>query len=409
MPRLRCTALFLTATLLVALVSMATVPAGASQTAKKGDPVTIMTIGEFEVAAAGSHNPEVSGAVQARAKAINKAGGLKDATGTLHKLQVVVCNTNNDPNLAAQCARDAVDKHVAAVVGAFSTLSTEIYPVLEAANIPSIGQTPSEPTPFVSPVSFTTQSGIPGIFFDMPHYLAAEGAKKLSLVVPDLPAAAQEVPLVKLAAQAAGADVVNSVSVPLDAADLSPQVAAATANGADGIMAVVIGDQTGRFIRGLSQAGYKGKLATASAFLTPALLDELKGEIDGTLLVLNYPPASAKSVPGIRQFNKDMNAFNKSLSKSDSAVNDWLATYVFEQTAKKVDAITGPNMLAALKSATSVDTLGLTPPLNFTAPVHVATLPLPRIFNPMVVEAVVKKGNVVSASIPPKFVNGFAP
>src|SRR5689334_19655693 len=166
---LRRPARLLTATLLVSLVSVAALPAGAAHAAKKGDPVTIMTIGEFEVAVAGSHNPEVSGAVEARAKAINKAGGLKDATGTAHKLKVEVCNTNNDPNTAAQCARDAVDKHAAAVVGGFSTLSSSIYPVLEAANIPSIGQTPSEPTPFVSPVSFTTQSGIPGIFFDMPR------------------------------------------------------------------------------------------------------------------------------------------------------------------------------------------------------------------------------------------------
>ena len=258
-PRLRRTALWLTAALLVSLGSVASVGAATSQATKKGDPITIMTIGEFEVAAAGSHNPEVSGAVEARAKAINKAGGLKDATGTAHKLVVEVCNTDNDPNKAQQCANDAVDKGVAAVVGAFSTLSSSIYPILEAANIPSIGQTPSEPTPFVNQVSFTTQSGIPGIFFDMPRYLASNGAKKLSLVVPDLPAAAQTVPLVKLAAQAAGAQVVNEVSVPLDAADLAPQVAAATANGADGIMAVVIGDQTGRFIRGLVGGRLQGQ------------------------------------------------------------------------------------------------------------------------------------------------------
>src|SRR5436189_79894 len=87
--------------------------AGAAK-APTGDPVTIMTIGEFEVAQAGSANPEVSGGVKARADAINKAGGLKDASGATHKLKVEVCNTNNDPNKATQCARDAVDKGVAA-------------------------------------------------------------------------------------------------------------------------------------------------------------------------------------------------------------------------------------------------------------------------------------------------------
>ncbi len=103
---------------------------------KQGDPVTIYTIGEYEVTVAGSSNPEVSGAVEARAKAINKAGGLKDATGVTHKLKVVVCNTNNDPNLAEQCARDAVDDDAAAVVGMFSTFGPQMYPILEAAQIP---------------------------------------------------------------------------------------------------------------------------------------------------------------------------------------------------------------------------------------------------------------------------------
>jgi ABC-type branched-subunit amino acid transport system substrate-binding protein len=378
-----------------------------STKAAKGKPVTIMTIGEFAVTAAGSRNPEVSGAVQARAKEINQAGGLKDASGATHKLKVVVCNTDNDPNKAEQCARDAADKGVAAVVGNFTAIGGSVYPILESAGIPSIGPTASEPTAFTSPVSFPLQSGIPGIFFDMPKLLADQGATKLGLVYPDLPAAAQVVPLVGIAASAAGAEVVNKVPVPLDAADLAPQVAAATANGADGIMAVVIGDQTGRLVQGLSQAGYKGALATASAFLTPQLLRELKPELQGAFVVLNYPPASSKRVPGIRQFTKDMNAYDRKLAKTDSAVNSWLATYVFEKTAGEVTDVTAANILAKLNATTSVDTLGLTPAIDFTTPVKVAALPLPRIFNDTVVDAKIRKGVIVSLKTPPEFVNAF--
>ena len=53
------------------------------------------------------------------------------------------------------------------------------------------------------------------------------------------------------------------------------------ANDADGIMLVVIGDQNGRFIEGLEQQGYEGKIATAGPFLTPAILDEV-GELPRT-------------------------------------------------------------------------------------------------------------------------------
>jgi hypothetical protein len=40
---------------------------------------------------------------------------------------------------------------------------------------------------------------------------------------------------------------------------------------------------------------------------------------------------------------------------------------------------------------------------------RLTALPLPRIFNPMVVDAVVKKGTVVSATTPPKVVDAFSP
>jgi ABC-type branched-subunit amino acid transport system substrate-binding protein len=381
----------------------ATVSAGGS---KQGDPVKVMTIGEFKVASAGSSNPEVSGAVQARAKVINRKGGLKDASGVTHKLQVIVCNTDNDPNKADACARRAVDEKVAAVVGNFTVQGGSVYPLLEQAGIPSIGPTASEPTTLTSPVAFTLQSGIPGIFFEMPALLGDEGAQKISFVYPDLPAAAQVVPLVDLAASSAGVEVVNKVVVPLDAADLAPQVAAATANDAEGIMAVVIGDQTGRFVQGLSQAGYDGRFATASAFLTPQILSELRQQLDGAFVVLNYPPSSARSVQGVRLFNRDMNAFDRKLGKTDSAVNAWLATWVFEQVATGTDLSAGA-VLAKLNQTANLETMGLTPTIDFTAPVEVQAFPLPRIFNPTVVNAKVTRGQIVSLDRPPEFVNPF--
>jgi ABC-type branched-subunit amino acid transport system substrate-binding protein len=374
----------------------------------KGDPVTIYTIGEYEVAVAGSANPEVSGAVEARAKAINKAGGLKDAAGTTHKLKVVVCNTNNDPNRAEQCARDAVEDEAAAVVGTYTTLGSSVYPILEAASIPVVGSTGSEPTPFTSPISFTNNSGLPGLFFNMPSYLAEDGATSLSLVLPDLAAAAQVAPLIKQAAEAAGAPVVNELSVPLDTADLAPQISASMANDVDGMILLVIGDQNGRFIQGLEQQGFDGKIATAGPFLTPDILGEVGDYLNGKALVeLAYPPVTAKSVPGIKQYLKDMNAFDKSLIKNDQGVGNWLSTYIFEQAAEQTDEITGANILATLNGMTDVDTLGLTPPIDYTQPAEVAQFPLPRLFVSTIVHGAVKKGKIVSASKPPEFVEAF--
>ena len=376
--------------------------------ATKGDPVTIYTIGEYEVASAGSSNPEISGAVEARAEAINKAGGLKDATGATHHLEVVVCNTNNDPNRAEQCARNAVDDHAAAVVGSFTVFGSQIYPILQDASIPVIGSSGSEPTPFTSPISFTSNAGLPGLFFNMPSYLAKKGATKLSLVRPDLAGAAQLTPLLKSAAESAGAPVVNEVPVPLDAADVAPQVSAALANGADGIILAVIGDQVGRFVQELQQQGYKGKIATTGPFLTPDILGQVGDYLNGrTFIELAYPPVTSVKVPGIKQYIKNMSAFDKSLTKNDQGVGNWLSTYIFEQAAAQTHEITGANVLATLNAATDVDTLGLTPPIDYTKPVQVAQLPLPRFFVSTIVQGLVKKGNIVSATSPPKFTDAF--
>ncbi len=372
----------------------------------EGDPITIMTIGEFDVTAAGSSNPEVSGAVEARAEAINKAGGIEDVNGVTHELRVDVCNTDNDPNRAEQCTRDAVEQGVVAVVGNFTALGSSVYPLLEEAGIASIGPAASEPTTLSSPVAFALQSGIPGIFFEMPRLLSDRGSTQLSLVYPDLPAAAQAVPLVGIAAEAAGVEVVNEVVVPLDAADIAPQVAAATANDADGIMGIVIGDQTARLVQGLDQAGYEGEFVTSTAFLTPDIFDELGDQANGTLAVMTYPPTTAKGVPGIKAFNKDMKAFDKDLARTDGATNAWLATWVFEQVATGIE-INAPNVLAAMNETTELETMGLTPTLNFTDPAEVAAFPLPRLFNPTVVNAEVKKGRIVSLEKPPEFVNPF--
>jgi hypothetical protein len=87
-------------------------------------------------------------------------------------------------------------------------------------------------------------------------------------------------------------------------------------------------------------------------------------------------------------------------------VNAWLATWVFEQVATGTD-LTASAVLAKLNQTTDLETMGLTPTIDFTTPVQVQAFPLPRIFNPTVVNAKVKRGQIVSLERPPEFVNPF--
>lgn len=399
-----------TALAIAGVAATALSPVGASTHLKKftGDPVKVATIGEFEVAQAGTSNPEVSGAIEARAKAINKAGGLKDASGKTHKVEVIVCNTNNDPNKAAQCMRDALAEGVVALVGNFTTYGSEIYPLLEQNKIPSIGPSPSEPISLQSDVSFPIVGGPVALLYYMPILLSENDADKISLVYPELAAAAQAVPVVQLSATAANTELVNKVAVPLDAADLAPQIAASTQNDANGIAAIVLGDAGAKYFVGLEQQGFDGKVATTSVFLTPQVLENAGDALKGTLVVNQATPASTKGVKGVKMFVKDMNAFDKNLDKSDGAVAAWAAMWVFERVAQTLPEITPAALLDAMGKVQGLDMGGLTPPLDTTTPFVVPEgfpLQIPRMFNPNGVLATVKDGKIVRTS--KQFVNMF--
>lgn len=397
------------ASLAAGLVVTATTPASAGGSKKfTGDPIKVATVGEFAVAEAGTSNPEVSGAVEARAEAINKAGGLKDASGKTHKVEVTVCNTNNDPNKAAQCTRDAIEDGVVAFIGNFTTYGSQVFPLLEQEGIASVGPTPSEPVSLQSDVSFPIVAGPVGLLYYMPYMLKDNDASKLSVVYPELAAAATALPVIKLSSDAAGTEVVNEVAVPLDAADLAPQIAASMENDADGIAAIVLGDAGAKYFVGLKQQGYEGKVATVSVFLTPEILENAADALQGTLIVNETTPASTKNVPGVKKFVKDMNAFDKDLDKSDGAAASWAAMWLFERVAQELPTIDRASVLDAMGKIQDLDMGGLTPPLTTTEPFVTPEgfpIQVPRLFNPTGVLAKIDDGKIVRSS--KKFVNLF--
>ena len=112
-------------------------PAGATSTpanAAAGSPVTLMSIAT--VGSPIEDNPGGPAGAAAAAKAINAAGGING-----HKVNVVFCNPEADPNKAVACARQAATDKAIAVVGMTDTLDNVILPVLQQEGIPDVGAT----------------------------------------------------------------------------------------------------------------------------------------------------------------------------------------------------------------------------------------------------------------------------
>ncbi|MGH9030683.1 MAG: ABC transporter substrate-binding protein, partial [Acidimicrobiia bacterium] len=336
--------------------------AGAGEQKPKftGDPITVMTIGEFAVAAVGSENPELAGAVKARARAINKAGGLEDTSGDTHNLNVIACNTDLDPNRSEQCARDAVDEGVVAVIGQNSVNGAQIFPALEESGIPSIGNIVFQPIDASSPMAFPLTPGIPGVFAALPQVLGEAGATDISYIVSDIGATtAAAVLFLDQGTELTGAQKGPEVLVPADAADLAPYVATGTADPVDGTVAFLIGEIESTLIRQIAESGFDGPVSTQAGLLTESILDDAGDAADGLLVVGPVVPFTNTKVKGIKMFRKDMAAYDDSLALNDSAVNSWLATYVFEQVAETLPTIDRDSVRDAMGRLVDFDTLGI--------------------------------------------------
>lgn len=356
-----------------------------------GEPILIGTMGEFDTGSTGgTKNPEWPGAVHARVKAINEAGGING-----RPVEVVECNTALDPNKATACAREAVEKGVVAEIGVNTSEGPQVVPILEKAGIPIIGPVAVDLPMLTSKVSFPITSGVPGLFYGMPALLASQNATKTSLIYPNLPGAAVVTDLYKASVQAHGMTSTGEVAVPLTATNLTPSVASATKDGTDGIAGFLVGQAQGTLLTTIKQQGFEGPVATTSAFLTPQLLDSLGAQLDGVYAVSSTRPATSSS-PGIDMFLADMKAYDSELPPTDGAINNWAATWLFERVVADLDEITAETVRAAIEQVTDMDMGGIVPPLTLTKPAE--TMPgVTRVFNPTVTFQTVEDGQLVLA------------
>lgn len=374
---------------------------GTTATPPTGEPIKIMTLGAFQTTA-GTSNPEWPAAVQARAAAVNRAGGIQG-----RPLHVIECNTGIDPNKQQQCARQAVDEKVVAVIGTQATQGQAVYPILAEAGIASIGTTVFDQESGNSPISFPVDPDGFGAFAGMPRVLADKGAKKIALLYPQLGSLSAGLKvLFDKGASLTDATVTHAIAVPPDAADLTPFITSALADGTDGIAGALLGEANGRLLKALSQQAPDLPVATWETFLPEKLIKELGPAVEGVYVVgSTISPLSDSK--GSKMFRADMKAHNPSLSLSTGAQIRWVSTWVFERVAKGISGeITATSVLDATGRIEDMDMGGITPPFTTTKTVDVLPF-VKRNFNPFVVYQQVKDGKLTELDKADPFSNPF--
>lgn len=360
------------------VVAVSTLLAGCDGTAsgEGGDTIKIMTIAPTGTPTV---NFETAKVVEAYADQLNDHGGLDGK-----KVEVIACNDKFDPNEAVNCAREAVQEKVVAVVGGLSAFSDQIIPILEQAKIPWIGTSGLTAPELSSEYSWVTQGG-PMVFIALGG-AAAQGCKTTGAVILDTPAAEGILAFAEQAMAPAGKKIEDIIKVPQTAVDLSSTAEAMS--DLDCAVVALPAAQVAPLLAAKQQLGVTTRLFLSGASLDGKTIADNAAAMEGTFYASSFSPLDDPAWDDARAAVKPLDL--------DSSVleNSWVAMRVFEQVASGIDgAITATSLVDALGRASKVDTGGMTPTLDLTQ-----ELPVPeiaRIFNTNVQNYVVQDGKSV--------------
>lgn len=341
--------------------------------ASGGSVIKVMDISVFQSAQLSL--PDAESSVVAKFDAVNAAGGING-----QKVDVIACNDQYSPNVAAACARQAVADKVVAVVAPYEEFAAQILPVLQAARIPYVGNTLAATQDGTNPVSFPRDGGVAVNFAGMGLAMVNAGCKKLGMLVLGGVAvtelAAQIVQKVAVAKHVGFAQASVAASEP----SFSAPVAALTGKGVDCIgmsLAPAMGPEAVSAIR---QSGENITIAASTGQFTTDSLKAMGSQADGILLAGNeYLPTS--NVPGVNALKAAMAKYTPGQSLQDIfGVGGWAAATMLATEMQTIKGpITAAAVLATFNHASDVSTAGLYGPLDFAAP---SPLPVyPRLRN----------------------------
>ena len=197
--------------------------------------------------------------------------------------------------------------------------------------------------------------------------LIHKGDKKLTVVLPDVPSAAQTHLLLDPIALNQGATVVNYVLVSTATGDYSQYVAQAQQHGAQGVVLALATAQLIQFAQSVNQLNPKIDFTTGIEGFT---LDQLKqlGQFARKASYVSWVPGidDTKNFPGLAQPIADLTTYMKGASVNNmipQELQSWLAVHAFYEVMKnQTGSPTAASVLAAFRAAKDVPMNGLINP-----------------------------------------------
>jgi branched-chain amino acid transport system substrate-binding protein len=357
-----------------------------------GEPVKLMVMGSFE--GQGLDFNDIPDAAKAAAAALNKKDGING-----HPVKIIVCNSGIDPNKPEECARQAVDEGVVALVGVFAT--DDYFAPLAPAGIPSVADYGISTGELTNPLSFPIGATAIGGTGGMGAILADQKAKKVDVAYLDLPGGAG-----KLAADftnyglaARGAPKATLTPVPINGADLQPSVQQTSDKNPQGVALALTDPEFSKWVVAYRQGGGKAKIAAAGSTVNPTNAKTLGDLADGILVSANFKPASLKTDAGVKQMLKEVNAYDKGIRLVDPSIEAWAGVHLVADALKGQPTTDAATLVAQLNQDKVWNTK-IGPPVNFAQqPPEMKAAggliaSLPRAFTTDVYYAKVKNGKI---------------
>lgn len=344
--------------------------------------------------------PGVPAMAKTYARWINERGGIDG-----RELRVITCDERDTAAGAERCARQAVDREVAAVVGSYSRHGQSAIPVLESGGIPYIGGYGASDEEFRSYLSYPVNGGQSALLAGHGRQLAG-GCERVSLVRPDSLGGARMPQLLNTGLLAAQRPESTDILAPENATSYDEQATKALRRRADGsCVAAVLGSRTETFFdsfRRLEPTGERVSISSVLGSVSQPLIDRTGGRtspFEGAFVTGWYPDAGDARWNGMREVIREHAFGDNSIDPDDTGVQTtWIAYTALKAVVEAIDddEVTANKVTSALNRGTEVDTGGLTPVLRWRFKDLLGTSPYPRIVNADVTFQVVREGRLTA-------------
>lgn len=289
--------------------------------------------------------PESKSAAEAAVDALNAAGGVAG-----RKIKLITCDDQFDPNKTVDCAREAVQDKVSAVVGASTILEPqEVYQLLQQAGIAYIGGDGDTPPEHQSTVTFS-EPGAAGQFYGLVAAMAKAGDTKLAVVKCEVANCTNVAQYVVAAAKKDNVTLVRQVTAAIATTNYTAAAAEAIRGGVNGVIFVGSPPQAVPLLEALHGQGFKGAFGAPATEFPPNYLTSLASNANNIYVCYDLSAPTDASNPGVSKFMAAMKKYEPSAALTAVSLQTWWGFQLFAAIAPKAKSTSSAAILASARS-----------------------------------------------------------